>query len=41
MEEEKTTLQKFDELILKGEATWWEMILPSGDVFLESQKQIC
>lgn len=31
-------LEKFNEAVLKGEATWWQMDLPSGDVIFGEQK---
>lgn len=31
-------LAKFDELVLKGEATWWQMELPSGRVIFGDAK---
>lgn len=31
-------LEKFNEAVLKGEATWWQMDLPSGEVIFGEQK---
>lgn len=35
---DNTNLAKFNELVLKGEATWWQMELPSGKVIFGDAK---
>lgn len=38
MKNNNYSMQKFDEAISKEEATWWEMELPSGNVFFGGAK---
>src|SRR6056297_376801 len=38
MEEQSMNLQKFDQAVLEGKVAWWQMELPSGDVFFGQTK---
>ena len=38
MVEEKFTMKQFDREVLLGNATWWQMKLPSGDVIFGDAK---
>lgn len=38
METQNMNLQKFDQAVLEGKVAWWQMELPSGDVFFGQTK---
>ncbi|MFO7807259.1 MAG: PAS domain-containing protein [Candidatus Moraniibacteriota bacterium] len=38
MEKDLTNWEKFDLAVLEGKATWWQMELPSGDIFFGEAK---